>query len=386
MSTPSLAERLEALTRALELSHGHFAPERLAAAHAVVAKTRERVGHGTDHTVVALAGSTGVGKSSLFNALVGTDISDVSVRRPTTGVAHAAIYGEGGEALLDWLDVGRRHHVAQNVDDRSRQGLVLLDLPDFDSTEASNRAEVDRLVALVDAMIWVTDPQKYADEMFHDGYVRPLAGHAEVLSFVVNKIDAVAPAERDLLLADFTSRLRDDGIADPQVRVTSATSAHGVGEVATLIDETIEHRRAVVDRLVSDLRDAADALSTGGRSAGVTESDRRELVARLGHAAGADQAGEIVAAQHRKDARMAMGWPPLKLAERFRRRHPISELPRASASPVARSEIDLALRDVAESAAEGLDAPWPVAMRRVAAARGDDRNRQVICHIGSTAR
>ena len=60
-------------------------------------------------------------------------------------------------------------------------GLVLLDLPDHDSTELEHRMEVDRLVQLVDMLIWVVDPQKYADAALHDRYLKPLAKHAGVM-------------------------------------------------------------------------------------------------------------------------------------------------------------------------------------------------------------
>lgn len=384
LSAPSLAERVEGLTRAVSLAADHLDPERLAAAQAVLAKSSERIGHGTDHTVIALAGSTGVGKSSLFNALTGVDISTVGVRRPTTGVAHAAVFGEGADPLLDWLDVGRRHHMeAERV---GWEGLVLLDLPDFDSTEAANRSEVDRLVAVVDAMIWVTDPQKYADEAFHDGYIRPLAGHAEVLSFVVNKIDTVPVAERNALVADLARRLVDDGVVDPTIATSAAAGPEGVTGAVELVERTIERRRVVVDRLVADIRMAASSLSSGGSTDGVTKAARKELAVRLGHAAGADSASDIVVLQHVKDARSALGWPPVKIAQRLRRRHPISELPRASASDVARSEIGLALRDVAESAADGLDAPWPTVLRRAASERSNDITSRLTSVTDSSAR
>ena len=60
-------------------------------------------------------------------------------------------------------------------------GLVLLDLPDHDSTEVGHRLQVDRLVQLVDVLVWVVDPQKYADAALHDRYLSPLAEHADVM-------------------------------------------------------------------------------------------------------------------------------------------------------------------------------------------------------------
>lgn len=365
----SLTDRIDALADALDRAAPHLDPEVIAEARSIVAKARARVGHGTEHTVIALAGSTGVGKSSMFNAVVGESVSDVGVRRPTTGVAHAAVFGEGADALLDWLRVGRRHRVAGS--DRLT-GLVLVDLPDFDSTEDANRMEVDRLVDLVDAMVWVTDPQKYADEALHVGYLRPLSGHADVLRFVMNKIDTVPEGERDSLVADFRGRLGEDGFDDPKIHAASVATRNGLAEIDAMIADVIVQRRAVVDRMLADLRAAAENLTPSGVDAVVDKQVRRDLVARLASAAGADRAGEIVAAQHRKDARMAMSWPPARVIERFRRRHPISELPRASASGVARSEIQVAVRDTAEALASDLEPAWLRAVRAAGAASLDD--------------
>src|SRR6478735_9898007 len=111
----------------------------------------ERVAHQVDRrlalsgssTVVALAGATGSGKSSLFNALSGTDLARVGVTRPTTSEPLAVTWGdEPTEDLLDWLQVPRRHALAgagacgngTEPKELVLDGLVLLDLPDHDST------------------------------------------------------------------------------------------------------------------------------------------------------------------------------------------------------------------------------------------------------------
>ena len=86
---------------------------------------------------------------------------------------------EPAGALLDWLGVGTRHLVDTAAEDADAQlgsldGLVLLDLPDFDSREVANRDEAERVLELVDLFVWVTDPQKYADARLHDDYVAAL--------------------------------------------------------------------------------------------------------------------------------------------------------------------------------------------------------------------
>ena len=68
-----------------------------------------------DHTVVALAGATGSGKSSTFNAVTGLDVAATGVRRPTTSWTMACTWGEDGAAeLLDWLGVPKRHQVRRD--------------------------------------------------------------------------------------------------------------------------------------------------------------------------------------------------------------------------------------------------------------------------------
>jgi hypothetical protein len=170
----ALDRRLAALAEAADLAEGRLDAEPVATARRVVARAGERLGLGMGTTVVALAGPTGAGKSTLFNAIAGRELSAGGVRRPTTAKASAAIWGSVDDRLLDWLEVGLRHR----LDDGAGDGLVVLDLPDFDSVALENRVEVERLLGLVDAVLWVVDPQKYADGSLHDRYLRPLAHHS----------------------------------------------------------------------------------------------------------------------------------------------------------------------------------------------------------------
>ncbi|HEU5288911.1 MAG TPA: GTPase, partial [Candidatus Limnocylindria bacterium] len=102
------------------------------AAAAVRETGRTRLGFPSDTYVLALAGGTGVGKSTMLNALAGEDVSPSSARRPTTADPVAWVPGGRGRelsGLLTWLGVSRiREHAAGTLDD-----VAVLDLPDFDS-------------------------------------------------------------------------------------------------------------------------------------------------------------------------------------------------------------------------------------------------------------
>ena len=168
---------------------------RSARARALLAKAGAREALG-DATVVALAGATGSGKSTLFNALSGGEVSTPGVRRPTTGVAHATVWGD--RTARTGCSTGWRCRAGTGTrPEPALDGLVLLDLPDHDSVRLEHRLEVDRLVELVDVLVWVLDPQKYADAAVHDRYLAPLAGHAGVLLVVLNQVDRLDAGRRE---------------------------------------------------------------------------------------------------------------------------------------------------------------------------------------------
>jgi GTP-binding protein EngB required for normal cell division len=382
-----IGDRLAALDEALDLARGRVDSGVVAAAERVAGKAGERLRFGDAHTVVALAGATGSGKSSLFNALVGEQLSKVGMRRPTTGVAHAAVWGpDDAGPLLDWLDVPRRHLLDAAPDgalDDGLDGLVLLDLPDVDSVEQQHRLEADRLVERVDLLVWVLDPQKYADAVLHDRYLAPLAGHGDVLLVVLNQVDRLTPAARAGCLADLARLLDTDGLAGVPVVPASATTGEGVEALRSELGRRVAAKRAAVSRLAADLDAVASELGRdcGGAAAdGVGRADREALVVALADAAGAEQVVDAVARNHRLRARQATGWPFIRWVSRFRpdparrlRLRPTpSELVRTSLpgpSAVQRARVDSALRQLGDNASAGLPEPWPDVVRAAATRR-----------------
>ena len=316
----TVASRLRAVDRVVELGEGRLDDALLAPAREVSRRAGERLRLSGAHTVVALAGATGSGKSSLFNALAGTTVSQPGVRRPTTGVAHAVVWGaDGAGPLLDWLEIPRRHHL--DVDGDDLRGLVLLDLPDHDSTVVAHRLEVDRLVALVDILVWVLDPQKYADAAIHDRYLKPLAGHGEVMLVVLNQVDRLHPGDVPDAVTDVRTLLAADGLPDVPVLPVSALSGDGLDRLRAVLTGAVTAHRAALRRIAADLDGVGADLARvvgGPPRDDVDTTARRALNAALDSAAGVPAVGAAVqrAAVHRAVA--ATGFPFTRWVRKLR--------------------------------------------------------------------
>ena len=378
----TLDRRLAALAEACRIAEGRLDPELVGRGQSVTAKAGARLGLGIENTVVALAGPTGAGKSLLFNRLAGTELADVGRRRPTTSTAQAAAWGDGGDRLLDWLEIPRRHRLEAD----GYGGLVLLDLPDFDSVEAAHRLEVDRVVALADLVVWVVDPQKYADAALHARYLRPLASHAAAMAVVLNQADLLSAADVGAWRKDMERLLAEDGLRGVPVTTVSARTGEGLVALQALLAERVAARDAAVARLAADVDAAAHALGAscgGGDRTSVERREKERLTATLADAAGVPHVVRAVGAAHRRRGVLAAGWPFVRWVRRFRpdplRRLRLSDAPQPSsgrtslptATEVQRAQIATATRRVADGASEGLAAPWPTLVRQTVVAADD---------------
>ena len=385
---PTTNERAAALLEASTYARGRLDDQVLDRADEVVRRAQERLRLSAEHTVVALAGATGSGKSSLFNRLAGTELATVGVRRPTTSRTLACTWSpEGADELLGWLGISERRHIATDDNDPLR-GLVLLDLPDHDSTQVAHHVEMARLVEHADLLVWVLDPQKYADAALHERFLRPMASHAEVMLVVLNHVDAVPVQHRATTLDDIRRLLTDDGLGRVPLLATSAATGEGVGELVDLLAERVRAKRALRQRLDADVRAAAAAVTAehgdDSAAAGLDDGDRDALVAALSAAAGVPVATRALERSVATRARQATGWPLTRWVSRLRR-DPLRDLrlnqaqgstaiARSSlpaATPVQLAAVDTGIRDLADSASTGLTRPWSQAVRWASLTRRD---------------
>jgi len=374
----SLATRVQALSRAADLAAGRLSDDVVDQARRVTRKADRRLAIAGDTTVIALAGATGSGKSSLFNAISGTRLAEPGLKRPTTNRSMAAYWGaQLPHELLDWLDVPRRHLV--QGDDPVLNGLVLIDLPDHDSTVAAHRAEADRLVELVDMLVWVVDPQKYADATLHNDYLKPLADHAGVMLVVLNQADRLT------------------GMGIETLRKTIAT--------------TVREKKTAANRLSSDISSVAHSMKTEFGDAKVPtkvpEARARELNKALAEAAGASIVRDAVLKSMRHRGGLATGWPVTKWLRRFtpdplRMLHLDRAVPRGKKRPdelepasvqrtslptaggVQTARVDIALRGLAASSSQGLPDGFATAVREATLAHRNDLPDELDRAVGAT--
>ena len=271
-----LAAALAALSSALEAAAGVAPAEDLEPIAELANAAGKRHGFLGDTVVIALAGGTGSGKSSLLNALAGSEVSAVGAVRPTTAEPLAWIPSNpepGLVRLLDDLGLDRR------VGHDHRLPIAVIDLPDYDSVEFEHRATVQALIPRVDAVIWVLDPQKYSDRALHRDYLVPLAGYAGQFLFVLNQVDRLDDAGRAAVLDDLTRRLTSEGFDGARIVTTAARpaagEAQGIPVLVAEIDDRFEAKATAHAKLLEDVRRAGAALADAtGVSAGSESSAR----------------------------------------------------------------------------------------------------------------
>ncbi len=238
--------------------------------------------------VISLMGGTGTGKSTLFNSLAGQIISKVGHRRPSTLraiiLAPLEVERQLSECpLLNWKsEVGRGESQTQVVTHQQPQlsDSILIDTPDIDSVEISNRVNAENFFIISDVLILVTSQEKYGDLAGHEMTERARSWGKKTV-FIMNKVSS------DIAYDDFRRALKDRGFPDEPIRIERLPSSPEFipelmnrpefsGLLAESADKGLDRnvREAELERLRAE---TACALETLERSLG-TELQRLTLV------------------------------------------------------------------------------------------------------------
>lgn len=339
-----------------------------------------RLGFPAETYVLALVGGTGVGKSSLLNALAGTSVSDASARRPTTAHPIAWVPRSSRadlDGLLGWLGVPAGE--AHDHDEAALGNVAIVDLPDLDSVEREHRQRVEAVLPRVDAVVWVTDPEKYHDAILHDDFLAEWLPRLDRQVVVLNKTDRLSADDAERVRRDLErdlARMAGRGGRGPRVRVLLASARGsgpaGVEALRSWLADAIEAKRVVRARLVTAIAAAVTALA---RAAGadpiaraatfVDGAARRETIDRVtgellrivdlpaaerqavaatrarARARGAGPLGAITSRLYRWSGRQARVADPASFLARWRERGSL-----APALEVLRAAVAVPLRDV----------------------------------------
>ncbi|MEV4396615.1 ABC transporter [Nonomuraea sp. NPDC049607] len=221
--------------------------------------------------LAVVGGSTGAGKSTLVNSLVGADVAEPGVLRPTTLVPTLVVSPADrdwftGQNVLPGLSratggpgrpggasgasaAGGAGSLRVVVSDALGAGLALLDAPDIDSVVTSNRELAAQLLAAADLWLFVTTAARYADEVPWS-FLRSARERSTALAVVLDRIapEAVEPVSRDL-----DRLLAENGLSG--TRLFTVPEAALPDEKARLPEESV---RPIVSWLTGLAADAAE--------------------------------------------------------------------------------------------------------------------------------
>jgi len=182
---------------------------------------------GSRPLIVAFMGGTGVGKSSLLNRLAGKAVARAGVERPTsrevTLFHHHSVAIKHLPEQLPLAQIKTAEH-----DNESRKHVVWIDMPDFDSTEQSNKHQVLEWLPHIDVLIYVVSPERYRDEKAWRLLLMEGGKHAWL--FVLNQWDRGQTEQYE----DFKQQLHKAGFAEPIIFKTVCAEGLQADEFAAL--------------------------------------------------------------------------------------------------------------------------------------------------------
>lgn len=169
--------------------------------------------------VVVLAGSTGAGKSTLFNSLLREEVSEAGVLRPTTREPVVGVHPRD----VDTLTPGPVTELARLVKHEGvPRGTALMDAPDLDSFLSENRSTAHQLLEAADLWLFVTTAARYGDALPWQALDRAKERGASV-AMVLNRV----PKETlTTIRADLNSRMKERGMKDVPLFIVPDVGPH----------------------------------------------------------------------------------------------------------------------------------------------------------------
>jgi Dynamin family len=205
--------------------------------------------------LTVVGGSTGAGKSTLVNSLVGSRVTIPGVLRPTTRspvlVHHVAdAHWFGTDRLLP--DLVRTDHATHDQGtlqlvptDRLPAGIAVLDAPDVDSVEERNRQLAAELLAAADLWLFVTSAARYADQVPWD-FLKSAAERSTAVAIV---LDRTMPAAVQEVSAHLRRMLEARGLGESTLFTVPESV---VDDDGLLPAEAVADIRSWLDDLASD--------------------------------------------------------------------------------------------------------------------------------------
>jgi hypothetical protein len=226
--------------------------------------------------VVLLVGGTGVGKSTLLNALAGQGIAAAGLVRPTTQTP--TLYHHR-DVALEKLDARLQHCRSASHGRDELRWKVLVDTPDLDGNVIEHHERLREILPLADAVVFVGSQEKYHDREAWKLLLEQRRGHG--FAFVLNKWDRCQPNEGDRAGRppdqDFRRSLAQAGFAKPLLFRTAASQwalrrVHGQEPDEPIADDF----EALEDWLDEGLNEQAiRGIKTGGIAGRIDELVRR---------------------------------------------------------------------------------------------------------------
>ena len=223
-----VAERIQGTREALSTVSDLLPEELIRSSEKDLDRLEDRLTQCGGPLHIGFLGGTGVGKSSLINALAREEVSRSSDRRPHTD--RIVVYRHKDQPIAEQLPelVIQPHRMHQNEVIRD---LIIYDLPDFDSVLPQNRLRVLKFLERLDVACWVASPEKYADQALYD-MLRISPQHPESFVFILNKIDQFVDSQGRFdgektngVLEDFKHKLAEVGVSAPRIYALSALTS-----------------------------------------------------------------------------------------------------------------------------------------------------------------